>query len=194
MFRGASSFYRRFVWLRLVTTLRGGILITVCLWRYSIFLANLYLLWKSSWWQRGVNPLNPVLRHWNWNKKSSNQMIHGNRLRRTWNSVITPLSNESAESMRDCACVQTVFFFVRRFRRGPSLSVLRLGNCVGTLYASWFLALLYTADRHCGLSMAACSHWVWLMLKAFSEAFNISLKRFFYKRYIGTNSIYRVYI
>ena len=42
------------------------------------------------------------------------------------------------------------------------------------------LAPLWTADRHAALSWADCSHVLWLMLNAFSEAFSVSLNRFFW--------------
>ena len=37
-----------------------------------------------------------------------------------------------------------------------------------------------TADCHAALCWADCSHVLWLMLNAFSEAFSVSLNRFFW--------------
>ena len=46
-------------------------------------------------------------------------------------------------------------------------------SATAVLLASHALAPLWTADRHVPLSCADCSHVLWLMLKAFSEALRV---------------------
>ena len=58
------------------------------------------------------------------------------------------------------------------------LSCLR-SSAAAILLASWDFAPLGTDVRHFGLSIAACSHELWLMPKAFSDTLRVSLKRFF---------------
>ena len=60
-----------------------------------------------------------------------------------------------------------------------SLSCLRC-SAVALLLASWYFAPLRTDARHLGLSLAACSHELWLMPKAFSDTLRVSLMRVFW--------------
>ena len=53
-------------------------------------------------------------------------------------------------------------------------------SAAAILLASWDFSPLRTDARHFGLSIAACSHELWLMLKAFSDTLRVSLKRFFW--------------
>ena len=62
------------------------------------------------------------------------------------------------------------------------LSCLRCSwSATAILLASWDFTPLRTDARHFGLSIAACSHKLWLpMAKAFSDILRVSLKRFFW--------------
>ena len=77
-----------------------------------------------------------------------------------------------------------------RYRQGMvaavgDLEVLLFLSCLhcsaaAILLASWDFAPLWTAAHHFGLSIAACSHELWLMLKAFSDTLRLSLKSIFW--------------
>ena len=64
--------------------------------------------------------------------------------------------------------------------RGSAVPVLPACSAAEILLASLDFAPLRTDARHFDLSIAACFHELWLMLKAFSDTLGVSLKCFFW--------------